>query len=372
MKTFIKTFFAGCFLFVLFLPSHAFAQAMPPQAEGAQPAQSNEVEAVVESIVSTSEEDGLRQMEFKARDENGQLHTVDTSSSYTEGLRYDIEEGDTVILQLLPGQNGEQVAYLSDVKRFDNLLWIFGFFALLTIAVGFWRGLSSLAGLLVTIGILFGFVFPQILAGGDPVVITVLASLVILAVNMHLSHGFSMHTLIAYGSTVAGLLLAVVFSHAFVDFANLSGLASEEATFLFWRAEAGIDPTGILLASIILGAVGVLDDIAITQSETVQELRHANPQLPKHEIFRRAMRVGRHHIASTVNTLVLAYAGAAMPLFLLFLETSGVSIQSFVNTELVSEEIIRTLAGTSALVLVVPISTWLSAHLNDKNHLTEG
>ena len=217
----------------------------------------------------------------------------------------------------------------------------------------------SLVGLVVTVLILFGFLFPAILAGRDPVIFTVLASIVILAVNMHISHGVRKQTFLAFLGTVAGLILVIVFSKLFVEMASLSGLAGEEATLLFWETGGVQLPVGILTAGIILGAVGVLDDVAITQSEVVGELLLANPNTKKKELFVKAMRIGRHHIASTVNTLVLVYAGAALPVFLLYIYGDH-SLQTFFGNELIGEEIVRTLAGTCALVLTVPISTWFA------------
>lgn len=321
--------------------------------------QSEDVKARVIEIESETEENGIRQIKFTAEDEKGERYHVDTSESLTEGLRYHIAIGDTVYLAVLRNTATQEVetAYLADVRRIPALMIITILFALLTVAVGLIRGFSALIGLAITFGVLFLFIFPQILAGHDAVLVTVIGSIVILAVNMHLSHGFNRGTLLAFSSTVIGLGLTYVLAKIFVGAADLSGLANEEAILLYYHQTEIIVPAGILLSGIILGAVGVLDDIAITQSETVAELREANPRLSRQELFVAAMRVGRHHIASTVNTLVLAYAGVAMPLILLFLVTPEITLARFINAEPVAEEIIRTLAGTMALVLTVPIAT---------------
>lgn len=362
------------FAALVFLPIRSFAQVpyeafLPGEAEAlygdeafvaAQPAvMSEEVKARVVEIESTSIENGIRQIIFTAEDESGEQYHIDTSKSLTEGLRYHIAVGDTVYLAVFRNTTTREVedAYLADVRRTPALLIIAILFAILTIAVGLVRGFSALIGLAVTFGVLFLFIFPQILAGHDAVLVTVIGSIVILAVNMHLSHGFNRGTMLAFGSTVIGLMLTYVFAKIFVGAADLSGLASEESILLYFHQGEVIVPAGILLAGIILGAVGVLDDIAITQSETVAELREANPRLSRRELFIAAMRVGRHHIASTVNTLVLAYVGVAMPLILLFLVTPEITTSRFMNAEPVAEEIVRTLAGTMALVLTVPIAT---------------
>ncbi len=343
-------------LFGLMIPVTVLAQdsdiAMPVT-------QTLEVRAEVTAILWDEVVDGQRQMQFTAMTD-GAEYMLDTRDSLLEGLRYNLREGDEVYLQMILVDDVVSAVYFSDVVRTDSLFWMILLFSAVILAVGRWRGVASLVGLAVTLGILFGFVLPMILKGAHPVFITVIGAIAILAVNMHLSHGFNRPTFLAFASTVIGLLLAWLFAELFVHWGDLSGLANEEAILLFFQAD-GVDwPKGILLAGIILGATGVLDDIAITQSETVAELRAANAKLDRKELFARAMRIGRHHIASTVNTLVLAYAGVALPLFLLFLHTQGMSIGRFLNEELVAEEIIRTLAGTMALVLTVPISTWLA------------
>lgn len=363
-----KGFFG--FLSILFLcfPLFSFAQVpetvpMPEgyeffeEAEIQSPVQSESIRGRITEIHSLEEMDGLWQAVFTVVSPEGEEFTIDTNEALVEGLRYRLREGQQVYLEVLRSEEGVQDAFLVDVYRVNSMLWIALLFAGIILAIGRWRGLAALFGLAVTLVILFAFVLPEILSGSDPVLVTVIGSIAILAVNMHLSHGFSRNTLYAFFSTAVGLGIVLVLSKWFVWLTNLSGLSSEESILLYFHSDHIIVPSGILLAGIILGAVGVLDDIAITQSETVQELRRADPELTRKELFKRTMSIGRHHIASTVNTLVLAYAGVALPLFLLFLWTPGIDTIRFINEEPVAEEIVRTLAGTIALVLTVPIST---------------
>lgn len=359
----IRRFFAAVALSLL-LPFSAFAQV---DAGDIPPAGSSEnIQAVVTEIEKDWLVGGKRQMIFSAKTVEGDVFRIDTTQGYVEGLRYDLKKGTRVLLEVNRSSDGT-TAYLADVVRTGGLLIIFLLFCALTVAIGYWRGLFALVGLGVTLGVLFGFVFPRILAGDNPLLITVAGGVAILAANMHLSHGFSKRTFVAFLSTLGGLIVALIASSAFVKLAHLSGLASEEANFLFWRFGSSAYPQGILLAAIVLGALGVLDDIAVTQTETVAELKHADPKLTPKDLYTRAMRVGRHHIASTVNTLILAYVGASMPLFLLFLSTPGLTLGQFLNTEQVAEEVVRTLAGTAALMLTVPLSTWFAA-LAERGH----
>ncbi|MFH1712515.1 MAG: YibE/F family protein [Patescibacteria group bacterium] len=315
-----------------------------------------EIKAKVTNVLSDNFIEGQQQVIFTAV-ADGQTYTVDTAQSLLEGSRYNIQAGKKVYLQMIKIDGEVSDIFLVDVVRVGSIFWIVLLFFLVVIAIGLWRGVASLVGLILTMLIIFGFILPLVIKGHDPVLLTIIGSIVILAINMHVAHGFNRQSLLAYSSTVVGLFLVWIFAEVFVRLANLSGIASEDTAILFFQNPQLDWPVGILLAGIILGAVGVLDDIAITQGEVVLELKKANPKLTRKELFIRSMRVGRHHIASTVNTLVLAYVGVAMPLLLLFMTTHGVTTMRFINEELVSEEIIRTLAGTIALVLTVPIAT---------------
>ena len=322
--------------------------------------------AVVQSVERTYADDqGRPQAAFTAEGPDGATYRIDTADSLGSGLHYDLGVGDRVILERLESPDGTQTVYFNDVVRTRGLWVIFAVFVVAVVAVGLMRGVMALVGLALTVGLLFGYIVPSILAGKDAVLVTVESSLLILAVNMHLTHGWKRQTLAAFASTALGVMAAWFFGSWFVDLAALSGLTSEEGSLLYLEhLNATVNTSGILLAGIILGATGALDDIAIAQSEVVSELREANPSLTKKELFVSAMRVGRHHIASIANTLVLAYAGAALPMFLIFWATRSLTIGDFLNTEAVSEEIVRTLAGTLALVLTVPLSTWFATSLD--------
>ncbi|MFH1632011.1 MAG: YibE/F family protein [bacterium] len=325
-----------------------------------------EVEAEVLGVVNKRTDEGIEYFVIEAADQDGRLFEVDTSEGYVDSAKFEVEEGDRVLLQVIENLDGSETVFLVDVVRSGSLLWIALIFAAIAIAVGRWRGALAIVGLAVTLAILFWFVFPQILAGRDPVLMTVIGSAVILAVNMHLAHGLSRGTFAAFLGTIGGLILTLIFANLFVGLTGLSGLGSEESTLLFYKAGDVIIPKGILLAGIILGAVGALDDVAVTQGEAVSEIKQANLSLSRRELFTRAMRIGRHHIASTVNTLVLAYAGVAMPLLLLFMVTSDIGTLRFINEEVVAEEIVRTIAGTAALVLTVPLATWFATFVHKK------
>ncbi|MBM5789510.1 YibE/F family protein [Candidatus Parcubacteria bacterium] len=296
---------------------------------------------------------------FEAQTEQGEIFRVDTALSYPQGLSFTLAPDDRVLLRIVEMPDGTQQVFFDDKIRTQPLLILFLLFALSVIVVGFFRGVFSLIGLAVTVAILFAFLFPSLIAGRDPILFTVLASILILFVNIHISHGFHRRTFFAFLGTTGGLALTWLLTSVFSRASSLSGLGAEEANVLIWKLDAITDSVGIFIAAAILGTVGVLDDVAVAQSEIVEELSVANPQLTRRDLFASAMRVGQHHIASTVNTLVLVYASAALPMFLLYFSHSS-DVSSFLNNQAVAEEIVRILTGTIALILTVPLATALA------------
>lgn len=246
--------------------------------------------------------------------------------------------------------------------RLPILLWLFVGFVLLVLIVAGVKGLLSILGMFISLGILMGFVVPQILAGANALIITVVAAILIATVTVYLSHGWKIGSHIALGSILITLVAVSLLSYWFVSLARLTGLGSEEAAFLQIEQLGQVDLRGLLLSGIMLGALGVLDDIAVTQVATVFELKRANKKLGFSELYERGMRVGRDHVASLVNTLVLAYAGANLPLFLLFSSTAAVPAWVNISSGLVAEEVVRTLIGSMGLVAAVPVTTALAAY----------
>ncbi len=309
---------------------------------------------ITEIISSVTEKDGLNSYAFRAKTSSGEIVEVRTKDSSPNGISIKLVAGDRVALQKIDGVPPR--VYFEDVIRTNALLWISVLFIILALLIGWGRGLSSLVGLVITLLVLFGYLFPTILHGGDIITTTIIGSVLILAVNMHVAHGFRKESFFAFLSTIIGFLLVLLFAYVFSAWTKLSGTGTDDAVLLIGDASAHFTTVKLFLAGVILGAVGVLDDICISQTEIVHELANTDPSLSRKQLFFRSMRIGRHHIASTINTLVLVYAGASMPVLLLFLYHS-VDTLSFLNTEIVTEEIVRTIAGTMALILCVPIST---------------
>jgi len=248
-----------------------------------------------------------------------------------------------------------------DRQRGPQLTVLAVMFAAAVVLLGRWRGLAALAGLAVSLAVLLKFVIPALLLGENPLAVALVGSSVLMFVALYLAHGFSVRTSTAVLGTLASLLLTVLLGWAFTGASQLSGLSSEEANFL-QGAFGGVDPRGLLLAGVVIGALGVLDDVTVTQASAVWELRAANPAYSAWDLYRAAVRIGRDHIASTVNTLVLAYAGASLPLLLLF-TISGTQLTDVLTSDIIATEVVRTLVGSIGLVASVPLTTGLAAVL---------
>ncbi|MCK4314912.1 MAG: YibE/F family protein [Anaerolineae bacterium] len=268
--------------------------------------------------------------------------------------------GDRVYLERAVGSDGDRF-YVSDFKRTGPLFWITTLFVGLVVLVGRGKGLRSLVGTLFSMVVIFTFIVPQIIAGQDPVVISIVGSIVLLAVSNYLIYGWNPRAHAAVAGMVLSLVLTGVLAWLFVGWARLTGL-SEEGGYLVLELGPGVNLQGLVLGGIIIGAMGALDDVCVGQVSVVFELLDANPDLEWTDLFRRAFNVGRDHIAAMVNTLVLAYTGASLPLMLVFTLYQE-PLWRRVNREPIAEEIVRTLVGSIGLVLAAPITNLIASLL---------
>jgi uncharacterized membrane protein len=270
-----------------------------------------------------------------------------------------VEAGDQVVLSVSPDAPPDLRYDIADYERRAPMLLLGLLFAGVVVALGRWRGALALAGLVVSLAVLIGFVLPSILSGHAPVPVALTGSSLVMLLALYLAHGLNARTTSAVLGTFVSLSLVAMLALAFVQLTRLTGLASEEA--LFVNVAAGrINIEGLLLAGIIIGSLGVLDDVTVTQASAVWELHLANPALGARELYRSGLRIGRDHIASAVNTLVFAYAGASLPLLILF-TISHSHFGDVVNGEIVAEEVVRTLVGSVGLVASVPVTTAIAA-----------
>lgn len=275
------------------------------------------------------------------------------------------EVGDKVHVLRTEHIDGSDVFYIADYIRRDGLLVLFSVFAIMAIVIGGKWGATSLLGMAFSFLVIFLFVLPQIVAGKNAIVTAIIGTSIIIPVTFSLSHGFKIKTLIAGVSTVITLIITGIIAAISVELTHLTGFGAEEAAFLQVQLGEIVNIKGLLLAGMIIASLGVLDDITISQASVVSELYKTNKKLKVSELFGKGMNVGRDHIASLINTLVLVYTGASLPLFLLFVD-SPLPFSEVINYELVAEEIVRTLVGSIGLILAVPITTFLAANYYKK------
>jgi uncharacterized membrane protein len=261
-----------------------------------------------------------------------------------------LHPGDRVYLERV----GDRL-YISDYVRTGPLFWIVALFMGLVVLVGRGKGLRSLVGTLFSLLVIFAFVVPQILAGWDPVTVSVIGSIVMLTVSTYLAYGWNPKAHAAVAGMMLSLVLTGVLAWLLVGWTRLTGMGTEENVYLMMELGSGVKLRGLVLAGIIIGSLGVLDDICVGQASAVFELIKVNRDLDWMELFRHSLNIGRDHIAATVNTLLLAYMGASLPLMLVFTIYQEPFLQR-INREPIAEEIVRTLAGSIGLILAVPIT----------------
>jgi uncharacterized membrane protein len=261
-----------------------------------------------------------------------------------------------------PGVVAAPVAPYSfaDFDRRLPMLWLGIGFAVLLLATGRLNGLRALVGLVASLLIVIEFLIPAILHGHSAVGVAVVGSFAVMLVTMPLCYGFGAKAIAAWLGTGISLLLAVGLAEAFTHLAHLAGTSSEEALYL--SASTRISLQGLLLAGMVVGALGVLVDLTVSQASTVIALRRANPALGFKRLFTGALGVGHDHIAATVNTLVFAYAGASLPVLLIF-SIGGTTFTDAINSESVAEEVVATLVGSIGLIASMPITTAIAAAL---------
>jgi uncharacterized membrane protein len=304
------------------------------------------------------------------RDGPCQIVTVEVTEGPAEGRTFEVDTGVedypafTTGDDLRVGIAGEELGeashfYVADFARTAPLVWLFVLFVAFVVLIGRTHGARSLLGLAISLVLIVVFVVPAILEGQSPFLVAIVGAFAIMVVTLYLAHGFTVKTTSALVGTAAALGFTALLGALFVAVSQLTGYSSEEANFARFAVEGGLDLRGLILAGLVIGALGVLDDVTVSQASTVFAVHSANPSQSWSEVFVRAMSVGRDHIASVVNTLVLAYVGASIPLIVLF-STGGLPFVDVVNAEIVAEEIVKTLVGSIGLVSAVPLTTALA------------
>ena len=278
-----------------------------------------------------------------------------------------LDPGDKILVTLGTRPDGVITAYYAEHVRTTPLLWLLAVFVVAILLISRWKGLRSLLSMGFSLFVIIRYIIPHILAGEDPVRISIIGSAILLGVTLYLTYGWNLKTHSAVLGMMFVLVITGTLAYIFVVFTRLTGAGDENALFLVQMLESRINLRGLLLGGMIIGALGVLDDLVTTQASAVFELHGANPGLGFRGLYHAAMRIGQDHVAATVNTLVLAYAGASLPMLLMFSLGRG-DYGYLVNFSFVAEEIVRTLVGSLGLVAAVPLTTVISAGLALYSH----
>lgn len=275
--------------------------------------------------------------------------------------------GDQIFITIGKRPDGVLSAYYVEFVRSRALLLLAGAFVAAIVLISGWKGLRALLAMVFSLLIIIGYIIPHILSGEDPVTVSLIGSAILLGVSLYVTYGWNLKSHTSVLSMVLVLMLTGALAVLFIATTRMSGYGSEDALFLAQMSDVTINLRGLLLGGLIIGALGVLDDLVTTQASAVFELHGANPALKFWQLFQASMRIGQDHVAATVNTLVLAYAGASLPTLLLF--TLGRGNYGFLlNTEMVAEEILRTLVGSLGLVAAVPVTTIIAISLALYSH----
>jgi uncharacterized membrane protein len=354
-----------CLFLLLTSSQQIFAQQPPPTQNPKQEFYKGEVYKILkqgeQNIAGTKTPYQIVQIKILDGSNQGKTITINYGKDSNLNPSQKVKLNDTVILQ-----HTQNTYTIYDKYRLTNIIYASLAFFLSVYLIAGWKGLGSILGLSISISVIMLYMLPQILSGANPVHTSIIASLIILLVTTYLAHGISRQTTVALLATAISLLLTVLISSFFIENTQLTGINDETATLLFGPT-THINLSGLLLAGIIIGTLGALNDITTTQSATIFALAKHDPKASFKKLFATGLNVGREHIVSMVNTLVLAYAGSALTLLLFFiLNPQKIPYWVILNNEDISDEIIRTLAGSMGLILVVPIVTLLAALVCDK------
>jgi uncharacterized membrane protein len=352
---------------LLFLPY--FSQVELPVA-GMSAFGSETVRAQVDEIIEEGEIDlggtvqryQIARVEILEGDYKGILMEIDYGKRQVLSGNVYLNPGDDILVTMGKRPDGVLTAYYTEHVRTTPLLWLLATFVLAILLISRWKGLRSLLSMAFSLWVIVSYIVPHILTGEDPVRVSIIGSALLLGITLYLTYGWNLKTHAAVLGMVFVLLITGTLAYLFVVFTRLTGAGDENALFLIQMLDSRINLRGLLLGGMIIGALGVLDDLVTTQASAVFELYGANPGLGFRSLYNAAMRIGQDHVAATVNTLVLAYAGASLPMLLMFSLGQG-DFGYVVNFSFIAEEIVRTLVGSLGLVAAVPLTTAIAAGL---------
>lgn len=271
-----------------------------------------------------------------------------------------MEEGDRILVTISSTPDGVLSAHFIDFDRRSNLLWLLLIFVAVSVLISGWKGVRSLLGILLSLAVIILIILPGIQSGKDPLSVSILGAFFFVAFSLYIIYGWNVKTHVAVLGSFLALVITGILAFIFVNNTRLTGYGNENMFYISQLTQNTMNVRNLLLAGILIGTLGVLDDLVISQASAVFELYRNKPNQTFKILYKSAMNIGQDHIAATVNTLVLAYAGASLPMLLLF-SFRNVNYGLAINLEYIAEEIVRTLVGSLGLFAAVPITTALAA-----------
>jgi len=271
-----------------------------------------------------------------------------------------MQEGDRILVNISSTPDGILSAHFIDFYRRSSLMWLLIIFVLASVIISGWKGVRSLLGILLSLAVIILIILPGIQSGKDPLSVSILGAFFFVSFSLYIIYGWNVKTHTAVLGSFLALVITGVLALVFVNNTRLTGYGDENMFYISQLTQNTMNVRSLLLAGILIGTLGVLDDLVISQASAVFELYKNQPDQTYKKLYKSAMNIGQDHIAATVNTLVLAYAGASLPMLLLF-SFGNVNYGLAVNLEYIAEEIVRTIVGSLGLFAAVPITTALAA-----------
>src|SRR5258706_2776592 len=350
-------------LLTFFSTTITFAQDLTPPSDifyrAKVEAITNQGEMIVNSVSNPFQEVKLKVLDGDLKNKEITIEYGKDTSLTKDQL---VNVGDTVVMVKTLGPDNTTIYQISDRYRLNSIWPFIILFFIIVILLSQWKGVGSIVGMVISLTVILKYIVPQILAGHDALTVSIIGCLVIMVTTIYLAHGFSTKITIAVISTFITLVGIGLLSALMVKLSFLTGLGSEDAASLRFGATGNIDFRGLLLGGILIGALGVLDDVTTGLSASIFELAKVNPRLKFSELFTSGLSIGKEHIASLVNTLVLAYAGSGLPIFLMIvLNVNRSPAWLILNDGLIMEEVVRTLAVRNGLGAAVPLTTFLTS-----------
>lgn len=356
----MKKFFATIiFLLVFILPVALHAQELVEDTTTTYKAQVIKIVSKgSQEIAATKVENPTQiiQVEIINGDKKGFITTFE--NDYVQ-----LEQGETFFLNHTVRTNGTEIFSVSDPYRLKSIIFFVALFILVTIIFGGKQGVRGLVSLVGSLALIFYVLLPGLLSGISPVLLSIGVSSLIIILGSYITHGFNRTTTTAVIGMILTIAITGILATTAVESTRLTGFADEEAIYLNFNTGGTLDFSGLLLGAILIGLLGTLYDASISQAIAVEEIYATNPKLTKKEVYKKVLRIGREHIGALVDTLAIAYVGAALPLLLFFVHATNLPFGMIINREIFATEIIRIVIGSIGVILAVPLTTFISTQM---------